>query len=295
MFTSSPHSNKLYLASRIVQITGKTADLILVVVFLFIVNTTEVNAQILNIERARIDRDSINYITGKAGFNFSMFNRNAGKNNPNNFLQLTFNSDVAYISAKHSYLLLNYYNYLLVNYDNKEQRNTVASNGYAHFRVNLQRRKRLSYELFAQAQADRARGLEVRGLAGAGLRFAILREERTNLFIGSGLMHEYEKWESPEEGEGILTSNLPKLTNYVSNKSVINSHVSTEAIVYYQTGYDAKIDAFRNRVSGDANLLFKLNNTLSFRTGFNCTFEDKPIVPVTRFVYAITNGIQFNF
>ena len=56
-----------------------------------------------------------------------------------------------------------------------------------------------------------------------------------------------------------------------------------------------KIDALRNRVSGDANLVFKLNNTLSFRTGFNCTFEDKPIVPVTRFVYAITNGVQVNF
>ncbi|WP_162426454.1 DUF481 domain-containing protein [Pontibacter pudoricolor] len=295
MFTSSPLSIVLHLASLIVQKPGSTTNLFLAVFFLSIINVTEVSAQILNIERARIDRDSGNYITGKAGFNFSMFNRNAGKNNPNNFLQLTFNGDVAYISAKHSYLLLNYYNYLLVNYDNKEQRNTVASNGYAHLRVNLHRRRRLSYELFAQAQSDRARGLEVRGLAGAGLRFALLRRENTNLFIGSGLMHEYEKWESPEEGEGILTSNLPKLTNYISNKSLINSHVSTEAIVYYQTGYDGKIGAFRNRVSGDANLLFKLNNTLSFRTGFNCTFENKPIVPVTRFVYAITNGIQVNF
>ncbi|MER2998296.1 DUF481 domain-containing protein [Pontibacter populi] len=253
------------------------------------------NAQILNIERARVEQDSSNYFTGRADFNFSMFNRNAGKNNPNNFLQLTFNSDAAYISEKHSYLLLTYYNYLLINYDSQTERNTIASNGYAHFRVNLHRQRRLSYELFTQAQSDRARGLELRGLAGAGLRFAILRKENTNLFIGSGVMHEYEKWQSPEEGEGILISNLPKLTNYISNKSVLNSHVTTEAIVYYQTGYDNKIDALRNRVSGDANLVFKLNNTLSFRTGFNCTFEDKPIVPVTRFVYAITNGVQVNF
>ncbi|MBC5773511.1 DUF481 domain-containing protein [Pontibacter sp. KCTC 32443] len=224
-----------------------------------------------------------------------MFNRNAGKDNPNNFLQFTFNSDAAYISAKHSYLVLGYYNYLLINYDNKEQRNTIASNGYAHFRVNLHRRRRLSYEIFTQLQADKARGMELRNLAGLGGRFAILRKEKTNLYIGSGIMHEYEKWLSPEIEAGILESNLVKLTNYISNKVVLNDHVATEAIVYYQTGYDDKIDSFRNRVSGDANLLVKLNNTLSFKTAFNCTFEDKPIVPVTKFVYAISNGVQLNF
>jgi hypothetical protein len=261
----------------------------------FISTITQVNAQILNVERARIEQDSVNYMTGKAGLNFSMFNRNAGKNNPNNFLQLTFNSDVAYISAKHSYLLLNYYNYLLINYDNEEQRNTIASNGYAHFRVNLYRQRRLSYELFTQLQSDRARGLELRTLAGAGVRYAILRKPKTSLYFGTGVMHEYEKWQSPVETQGIIESSLPKMTNYISNKAVLNDLVTTEAIVYYQTGYDKSIDAFRNRISGDMNLVVKLNSTLSFRTGFNCTFEDKPLVPVTRFVYAITNGVQVNF
>ncbi|HEY4651508.1 MAG TPA: DUF481 domain-containing protein [Pontibacter sp.] len=257
--------------------------------------TTAGNAQILNIERARVAQDSGNYFTGKVGFNFSMFNRNAGKNNPNNFLQLTFNGDLAYISTHHSYLLLNYYNYLLINYDNKEQRNTIASNGHTHLRVNLFRQRRLSYELFTQFQTDRARGLELRSLAGAGLRLALIRQGTTNLYLGSGLMQEYEKWQSPEEGEGITTSSIPKLTNYLSSKAVLNSYVSAEAIVYYQVGYDPDTNHFRNRVSGDTSLQVKLNNVLSFKTGFNCTFEDKPLVPVTRFVYALTNGVQLNF
>ncbi|MBB6610348.1 DUF481 domain-containing protein [Pontibacter sp. Tf4] len=256
---------------------------------------TTTSAQILNIERARVEQDSANYITGKTGINFSMFNRNAGKDNPNNYLQLTFNGDVAYISPKHSYLLLTYYNYLLINYDNQELRNTVASNGYAHFRVNLLRQRRLSYELFTQFQADKARGLDLRALAGAGVRLAVLRQEKVNLYAGTGLMQEHETWQSPEEGEVILKSDLLKITNYVSTKAALNSHVNLEGIVYYQTGYDTEIDAFRNRVSGDLNLLFKLNTLLSFKTGFNCTYEDRPIVPVTRFVYAITNGVQVNF
>ena len=252
-------------------------------------------AQILNIERARISRDTSNYFTGKAGLNFSMFNRNAGKNNPNNYLQLTFNGDLAYISGKHSYLLLNYYNYLLVNYDSREQRNTVASTGYSHLRANFLRARKLSYELFAQAQADKARGLEFRSLLGGGVRLALLRGQDVTLYFGTGLMHEHEEWENPEQDQRLVVSDLLKATNYFSAKAKLSEHVSTDGIVYYQVGYDDKIDDFRNRVSGDVSLNFKVNSKFSFRTNFNCVFEDEPIVPVTRFVYAISNGITFNF
>ncbi|ARS34881.1 hypothetical protein CA264_05180 [Pontibacter actiniarum] len=254
-----------------------------------------VKAQILNVERARVERDSANYFTGKAGVNFSMFNRNAGKDNPNNYLQLTFNGDIAYISGRHSYLLLNYYNYLLVNYDSKELRNTVASTGYSHFRVNFLRERRLSYELFTQLQADKARGLELRTLAGGGIRYRLLKDEESGIYLGTGLMHEHEEWENPEQEERLMVSDLLKSTNYVSAKAKINENVSTEGIVYYQFGYDDNISKFRNRVSGDVTLLVKLSNRFTFKTNFSCTYEDEPIVPITNFVYAITNGIQVQF
>jgi len=264
------------------------------IVLLFATNLP-VSAQILNIERSRVERDTVNYLTGKAGLNFSMFNRNAGKNNPNNYLQLTFTGDLAYISAEHSYLLLNYYNYLLVNYDSREQRNTVASTGYAHFRANLLRRRMLSYELFTQVQADKARGLEWRTLAGAGIRLALLRNKDLSLYLGTGLMHEHEEWEVPGQEERLQIANLPKSTNYISARAQFNQHVGADAIAYYQVGYDSGIDKFRNRISGDLSLNFKLNSRLSFRTNFNCTYEDEPIVPVTRFVYAVSNGLQLQF
>ncbi|WP_181163717.1 DUF481 domain-containing protein [Pontibacter mangrovi] len=254
-----------------------------------------VQGQILNIERARVEQDSANYFTGKAGLSFSMFNRNAGKDNPNNYLQLTFDGNVAYVSKLHSYLLLNYYNYLLVNYDSKELRNTVASTGYSHVRVNFFRARRLSYEAFSQVQADKARGLELRTLAGAGLRYRLLKREASGVYLGSGLMHEHEEWSNPEEDNQLIASNLVKLTNYVSGKATINENVGAEGIAYYQVGYDKRIDSFRNRISGDVSLQVKIYKWFSIRTGFSCTFEDKPIVPVTRFVYAISNGVQVQF
>ena len=255
----------------------------------------QTNAQILNIERLRVEKDSINYFTGKAGLNFSMFIRNAGKNNPNNYLQLTFDGNIAFISAKHSYLLLNYYNYLLVNYDSRAERNTVASTGYSHFRTNFFYRSPFSYELFVQAQADKARGLELRTLAGGGIRYRLLRTKNATIYVGTGLMHEHEEWENPGEETNIIISDQLKSTNYVSLKTKLNDYVSTEGIVYYQVGYADVIERYRNRVSGDITLQVKLTNRLNLRTNFNCTYEDEPIVPITNFVYSISNGVQVQF
>ncbi|MBF9253854.1 DUF481 domain-containing protein [Pontibacter sp. 172403-2] len=254
------------------------------------------NAQILNIERARVEQDSANYLTGKLGINFSVYNQNAGKNNPNNYLQFTFNGDLAYVSPQNSYLLINNYNYLLVNFTSEEQRNTVASTGYAHFRVNFLRKRKLSYELFAQVQADKARGLELRTLAGGGLRIAVLRGADVSVYAGTGLMHEHEEWRNlAQEGSGYRIADLVKSTNYISTKAKLSEQLSTEGIVYYQFGYDNNIARMRNRVSGDVSLNVKLNSKFAFRTSFNCTFENRPIVPVTKFVYALTNGIQMQF
>jgi hypothetical protein len=262
---------------------------------LLLFSTTQANAQILNIERSRVERDTANFLTGKVGLNFSMFNRNAGRNNPNNFLQFTFTGDVAYISELHTYMLFNHFNYLLVNYDNRELRNTVASNGFSHFRVNLLRRRRLSYELFTQYQTDLARGLDRRILTGAGIRYTLYRSDKSTWVLGSGLMHEHESWKDPEEEGRMRVADLLKSTNYVSLRSKLSEHVETNNIAYFQTGYDDSIGRMRNRISGDLGVQVRLVGRVAMRTNFNFTFEDRPIVPVTRFIYAITNGLQVDF
>src|SRR5690606_22275340 len=213
-----------------------------------------------------------------------------------NYLQLTLNGDVAYNSQLHTYLLLNYFNYLLVNYTDPTQRNTVARQGYSHFRVNLYRDRRLSYELFAQGQIEKARGLEFRSLAGGYLRFRLMKNyKNVNIYLGTGLMHEHEEWENPEAENQLVVSNMLKTTNYVSARMKLQSNVEANAIVYYQTGYAKAIDDFRNRVSGEISLDVKLSKLLAFRTSFNCAYEDEPVVPVTNFVYTIRNGITVAF
>ncbi len=254
-------------------------------------------AQIVNIEEGRMSRDSTNRFAGKAGISFSIYNQNAGKNRPNNYLQFTFNGDATYQSRQHTYLLINYFNYLLVNYDTKSQRNTVAQQGYSHGRVNWFQARRLSYELFAQIQSDKARGLDLRTLGGGYLRFRLLAQvdKKINVYLGTGLMHEHEEWENPEQFDRLQVSNLVKSTSYVSARLKARDNVEISAITYYQVGYSQLIEQFRNRVSGEISLGVNINKVLALKTKFNCTYEDQPIVPVTKFVYAIVNGIELNF
>lgn len=245
--------------------------------------------QILNIEKSRLKEDSANYFMGNIGLSFSLFNRDAGEDKPNNFIGLSANGDLAYFSDLHSYQTINYLNYTAA------QGKAVIRTGYSHFRINLMRKQKLSYELFTQYQYDLGRGLDNRWLGGGGLRYTIIQNDEANLTAGMGIMYEVEEWEHPNEEIGIITARLLKSTNYLSTRIEFNESVDFNTIVYYQTGYDNDISAFRHRISADANINVKLTNKLSLKTTFNCTYENRPIVPITKFIYAITNGIQVNF
>jgi hypothetical protein len=108
-------------------------------------------------------------------------------------------------------------------------------------------------------------------------------------------MHEREEWLNPQLEGQMAVADLVKATHYLSARFKPSATFETNGIVYYQVGYDQTISAFRNRVSGDATLSYRLTRLLSFRVNINCTYEDKPIVPVTRFIYAATNGITVAF
>ncbi|MDX5345815.1 MAG: DUF481 domain-containing protein [Hymenobacteraceae bacterium] len=260
-----------------------------VVWFLVFLATEVSTAQILNVEKSRIDKDSANTFFGNVSLNFNMFNRNSGNDKPSTFLGFAANSDLVYFSGKHSYYIIGNTNYVVL------KRDPIVRTGYVHLRNNLYRRNRLSYEFFGQYQYDLGRRLDLRLLAGSGLRFAIHKSKEINLFVGSGLMLEHEEWDSPKPEEGILVVDLLKSSNYFSTRAHLNDNVEFNTITYYQVGYDQAISGFRQRLSGDINFLFKINNKLRFRTNFNCTYDNRPIVPVTKFIYSLTNGVQANF
>lgn len=245
--------------------------------------------QILNVEKSRIKEDSANYFIGKIGLSFTLHNRDEDENGTNVFIGLIANTNTAYLSAKNSYILINYINYTALGDDE------ASHTGYTHFRTNFSRQKGVSTEAFTQYQYDLGRGLRARWLIGAGLRVKLIEKENTIFIFGPGLMYEYEDWESPIESQESRRVDLIKSTNYLSLNKKVTDQINFNTIAYYQTGYDDHIEGFRHRISGEANISITITSKLSLATAFNCTFENKPVVPVNKFIYTVTNGLEYNF
>ena len=246
-------------------------------------------AQILNVEKSRIKEDSANYFIGKIGLSFTLHNRDEDETGTNIFIGLIANTNTAYLSAKNSYILINYINYTALG--DQEASHT----GYTHFRTNFSRQKKISTEAFTQYQYDLGRGLRARWLIGAGLRVKLIENENTTFIFGPGLMYEFEDWVSPTESKESRQVDLIKSSNYLSLNRKLNDQINLNTIAYYQTGYDDHIESFRHRVSGEVNISISITEKLSLATAFNCTFENKPIVPVNKFIYTVTNGLTYNF
>ena len=171
----------------------------------------------------------------------------------------------------------------------------VVRGGYLHARSNFLRKRRLSHELFTQYQYDRVRGLRDRWLAGGGLRWRWLESDKSSLYLGAGIMYEVEQWQDPEAENKFIQPKLWKSANYLSLNTAFSNQVSLHAISYYQTGFDNSIDAFRHCISATATLRVKLSSKLTFKTSFDGVYENRPVIPITKFIYSLNNGLTVSF
>lgn len=250
---------------------------------------SSLTGQILNIDKNKLEpeeSDTAGYFVLDINASTSMYNRSAGVDDPVNLFGYNLGGDAGYIGKKHSYMLINKYDFLRINDD------VFLNTGYSHFRVIFNRENKLSVENFAQYQYDNFRGLHPRLLAGGGIRLDLIDKDNFALRVGTGAMFEHEEWQRPYE-EGSVVMNLIKNSNYVIARWQIKKNIKLNGIAYYQTGYDQTINALRNRVSGEVNLNINLTEQLRFITSFNANYEDKPVVAVTPFIYSLTNGISF--
>lgn len=249
--------------------------------------TTETaHAQILHVEQQDEQVDSLSRWSGELQFNLVVNNQGADAESDYNYLGLTSQLNLGYLTPQTAYLLLNYINYM------STPESAFISNGYSHFRINFLRKRKLSYETFAQLQYDASRGLKRRSLGGAGLRYRLYSKGSSNIYAGSGLMYENEVWNQPNTEEGLADIRMLKTTNYLSADVAINKTIHLNSTAYYQTGYHQEAEVWRHRLSMDAELEFQLTKRIEFNTTFSSTYENRPIIPIRRFIYTFTNGIS---
>lgn len=242
-------------------------------------------SQILRVNRPAATIDSTDFISGYASLDMSVNNSNSTGEGQVIFTSFRSTVDLSFTSKENIYYVISDTRYF------KSTGGPLQSTGYLHLRANVLRKKRLSYEGFAQGQYDQGRNLTERFLMGAGARFRIVDD----LALGAGVMQEYEQWESLTDGEASIDKNLTKFTSYLTGKIDFTSTMALSLTGYYQTGWDKEIDALRNRVSGDAALDVGLGEKLSLRLRYIISYEDRPVIPLSKSVYSFSTGVKYSF
>ncbi|MGK7393704.1 MAG: DUF481 domain-containing protein [Candidatus Cyclobacteriaceae bacterium M3_2C_046] len=246
-------------------------------------------AQILNVEKDRVEVDTTTKWVGSLDLKLMLNNRSANRNERIQYLGINIESDVGYFSKQNSYLL----------FANLERYSVTGeafiNSGYNHLRFNLLRNRPISYEAFGQIQFDAGRGLNFRWLSGAGFRFRLLEQEKLELYLGTGGMYEYENWQLPQGESMEVVKRLFKSSNYISAQYELNDHTDFNIVSYYQVGYDQEDEVYRHRFSLNSNLLFEFTENISFKTSFSWAYENRPVIPIIKYVYVLENGIEINF
>ncbi|MEM9858340.1 MAG: hypothetical protein AAF843_13325 [Bacteroidota bacterium] len=259
--------------------------LMILILFLPIVSIS----QILKVDKEDIDSDSAKYWMGSVNIDFNVNNRSTTNAEEVVFRGLVAHGDLVYLSEHHAYILINTINYF------KSTGGPLISTGYAHFRINFLRKRKLSYESFTQIQYDDGRRMPYRFLNGGGVRLNVNKDEEVKIHAGTGVMIESERWRPLDNEQMAIERNIVKNSSYISSQFTFNDFVSFDLIAYYQGGFDAESDIFRSRISGDALLKVKVTERLSFLTNFSLQYEDRPLIPINNLVYSLTNGLKWDF
>lgn len=248
--------------------------------------TTSAYSQILNVEKFRLDKDTAKVWLGNAGLGLSL------KKQQNSVYSLNSSLNAVYLSEKHSYMSLNYIKFVRVESTN------VLSEGYAHGRINLFRRKSLSYEPFIQYQYDAGRGLLWRELYGFTFRYRVVAKEKFRMAVNTGAMYEHELWEGEvirfrdNGAENRAETNFIKSTSNLTLRGDLAKNVTVFFVTYYQARFER---FFAPRIISDVQLQFKVNQYIGFNLQFVSTYDALPPIVGNDFVYTLSNNLVITF
>lgn len=260
----------------------------ILLVSFFVLIHYNASAQILNIEKYRSTGDSTKSFTMNLNAGLNANNRSASVNNPVNLFGYNFSIHGLYMPKKHALIFIAQRNFLRIN------DNPFLNFGFIHGRINFLRKNKLNYELFVQNSDDNFRGLNPRIIGGGSIRYRLIERKESELIMGLGGFYEYEKWEHPTE-ERVVEVDFMKASTYMVYRHSFNKLINLNGIFYYQMGYDKNIQNLRHRYSGNIHLNSKINKNFSLLNYFEFSYEDRPIVPITKFIFSYRLGFNFDF
>jgi hypothetical protein len=233
-------------------------------------------AQIVNIEERRITgtNDTTNW------YGFVRFGANLVKVK-DQVLQINATGQVQYKKDRGMILLLLDGKFLRAG--NQDFNNA----GFSHLRYNYKITDPLVFEAFAQAQYNKLLLIELRALAGSGLRFRLFKDEsgKNRIYAGTAYLFEHNRFT-----EITAEENWHRWSNYLSFTFRPWENVKLINTTYYQP----QIGDFKNyRFSSETRLDVPLGKKLSFSIDFTYSIDQSlpDTAPVS--TYAWLNSLTW--
>ena len=201
-------------------------------------------------------------------------------------LAATYRVDYFNPTGLHFFSILNYEN----GYEQEKglEKNQVVNKGFGHLRMTKMISSKLFFEVFTQFGFNDFLLMKDRKLAGSGLRYKMVSNDRMNTFLGIGLMQENEIYDIVNEPE----KKLLRSTNYLSWNINISKNTQLYNTVYYQFSF-SDINDYRLLYDGSIN--FSVNENLSFFIELNYRYDDDPHGNMGKSYIQLNNGIEFTF
>lgn len=245
---------------------------IIVILCLSLLSTAYLPAQIMNIERLRLDSDSGWAGTARGAYSLSKSNRKV--------TQLQSNVHVQYRQDIHTLLMVSDLTFIRAGDENFENR---ASQ---HFRYTRSLNNWLSVEGFAQFQYNQVMKIKFRNLWGGGLRFEAFDRENFKWYIGNIVMYEHEQYASNE------IANVMRLSYFINIMWKKEDAVSLSSIVYLQP---KMFNIPQYRINWQSSIDFKVLDNLRAGVRYSWMTDTDPPEGVSKVTYSLQNTLSYSF
>ena len=171
---------------------------------------------------------------------------------------------------------------------------TNVARWMGHARYNYEFTERFALEIFAQAQHDRFRRIEVRDLYGAGLRYAFYSDKDSDIFAGTSYMFEHESISVITDGSALNGKGgepndfWNRNSTYLGLNSKITPIVEGATTTYIQPRFDKPKDF---RILSESWLSVQITKMLSAKVTGSLWYDSEPPLGVKTFDLEVKNSL----
>lgn len=247
----------------------------IIFLILMIINVSFVNAQVLNVENLRSEKDSAG-ISGSIALSINLIK------NTKNIFSLGNTNYIQYKKDKHLLFFISDIAFKKV--DDED----IVNRGTYHLRYNYNLNNWLTLEAFGQSYNNSISLIDRRQLVGGGTRFKLSEKENYKMILGSILMHEYEKedYDIPVYHRDFRLSTYFTFTYYPSDNLAFKS----------TTFFQPRLDQFNDyRIHSYNSLTVKLIEKLALSITYVISYDTYPALTIPNTQYELLNGIVYTF